>query len=240
MTQENNNLKIWRDAISAGPACISLDKLHQLLKGAGPQEDDLRHMDGCPHCQASLAMLRSFESAKAHGRDAADVAWIVARLQGQSAPAPALPPRVRFFKLPYLVGALAATLAVGLGISMLVNRSDQPSAIVAPSGVQTMRSGSVHLYSPSGNVTQPPVNFQWEVLPGAALYSVQLMEIDGSILWSGSSSQNALPVTAELTAAMQPGKPLLWRVVALDSSGKTMASSNQERFVIEAPHGERR
>jgi hypothetical protein len=237
MTLEDNNLKIWRDAISDRPDCISLDELQQCLEGTGSGES-VRHVAECPHCQASLAMLRRFES-RPEDQEASDVAWIVSRLRhGKNTPAAAAPPsRRRLLSFPYLMGGLAAVLAIGLGISILVNRAGQPAAIVDPSGPETMRSAAVHLIIPSGTVSQAPANFQWEAFPGTAVYSVQLMEIDGSLLWSGSSSENSLPVPAVLNATLRPGKPLLWKVAALDSSGKTIATSNQERFMIKAPTG---
>jgi hypothetical protein len=138
--------------------------------------------------------------------------------------------------LPYLVGGLAAVLAIGLGISIVFNR-DRPAAIVEPTGPQTMRSAAVHLITPSGNLVRTPASFQWESFPGAMAYSVQLMEIDGSLLWSGRSNQNSLLVSPELKAVMRPGKPFLWKVAALDSSGQAIATSNQQRFVIQPPAG---
>lgn len=237
MTLEDNNLNIWRDALSARPDCISLDELQQCLEGAGSGES-VHHVHECPHCQASLAMLSRFES-RPEDHEAADVAAIVSRLrQEQDTPASAAPPsRRRIVRFPYFMGGLAAALAIALGISIFVNRPGQPAVIVEPSGPETMRSATVNLIIPSGTVSQTPANFQWEAFPGAAVYSVQLMEIDGSLLWSGTSSGTSLLVPAVLKATMRPGKPLLWKVAALDSSGKTIATSNQERFLIKAPTG---
>jgi hypothetical protein len=236
MTEEKNNLEIWRDAVSGGPECISLDELQQMLANSSSKNVS-RHVERCPHCQASLAMLKSFESAKPVGRQAASVAWIVARLRTEpseptSAATTPLPHRAGFSRLPYWAGSLAAALIIGLGLSVLINRTDQPAPIVEPSGPQTMRSTAVHLIGPAGSVVQTPLKFQWNEVPGAASYSVQLMEVDGSSFWSGSTSQNALLVSPELKAAMRPGKPLLWKVVALDASGREVATSSRERFVI--------
>jgi len=50
-----------------------------------------------------------------------------------------------------------------------------------PSGTQNMRSGDLRLMSPSGNFDRVPEEFRWEALPQAKSYTVQLLEVDGTV-----------------------------------------------------------
>ena len=47
-----------------------------------------------------------------------------------------------------------------------------------------------------------------------------------------SRSQNVLPVTPEMRANMISGKPLKWKVTALDANGKEIANSSMEQFKV--------
>jgi hypothetical protein len=125
------------------------------------------------------------------------------------------------------------TLALSLSL-YLSNRQERPSLRTDSFGSQQMRSGDLRLTAPSGELQRVPQEFRWEALPAAKSYSIQLLEVDGTILWSGKSAENFLAVSPELQAMMRPGKALLWKVTALDASGTQIADSSRERFRITA------
>jgi len=189
-------------------------------------------------------MMRSFESSAPLDNEGAAVAWIAAQLQRAqgmpASPTVALPWWRSLFKLPYLVATAALVLVLGLGFSIYISDRQDHSVLTAGNQQhQIMRSGSVRLTAPSGELDQIPQEFHWEAFPGATSYSIQLLEVDGSVLWSGQAEQNVLKVGPELRNKIQPGKRLLWKVAALDSAGKLVAASSQEQFRVKVkgnPH----
>jgi hypothetical protein len=243
MDEKTRNLEAWREGVSAGEGCLSLDALQELVRGGASDPKTAQHAAGCPHCQAELAMLRSFESSLGPGDDQAAVEWVAAQLQsGQELPSS--PVRMPFWRgslrVPQLAGTAAIVLLIGLGLSLYIStRQERPLLHGEPSGNQNMRSGDVRLISPSGNYEQVPEDFRWEAVPQAKNYTVQLFEVDGTVLWSGQSAESVLRASPDLKAKMRPGKALLWKVTALDASGKPIASSSTERFRItaEKPNG---
>lgn len=245
MVENLNNIRAWQDAVAQGKDCLSPDDLQALLQNNG-SESSRQHVGDCPHCQAELAMIESFAAAKSPEvsdvGQREEIAWIVARLQAHPKTATSPPVRTaawrNFFQLPYVVGAAAAGLVIYLGISLYVfDHQQQPALTADGSPSQPLRSGAVHLTAPSGDLAQPPASFRWEEFPGAGSYSVELLEVDGTVLWSGKSQQAVLPVGPKLQARMQRAKPLAWRVVALDSSGKIIAESNAAHFIVKPTNG---
>lgn len=186
-------------------------------------------------------MLRSFESATPSADEGAAVAWIAAQLERnqnqkdsrQQQRSTSVASWRNFFRLPYMAAAAALVLAAALGISLYVSENSRPS--FNPNyGVSPMRSGSIRLTGPSGDLAQPPSQLTWEAWPGAASYNVKLtgMDIDHTLVWQGSSSQNSLPLSPEVKALIRPGKPLELTVTALDSTGRPLASG-KDHFRVE-------
>jgi len=81
-------------------------------------------------------------------------------------------------------------------------------------------------------VPHAPAEFRWEAVPGANSYSVELKDVAGITLASAKSAQNVLQVTPEMKASMISGKPLKWKVTALDAAGKEIANSGLEQFKV--------
>ena len=236
MTENDINSQAWRDAVSARKDCLSLEVLQHLADGSSDAEAS-QHLAGCPHCQAQLAMLKSFESLPAENEGAA-VAWIAAQLERKQACASSAAAELRIplwrnvLRIPYLAGAAALALVVGLGISFYISGREHHSFHGNFQGTDTMRSGSVRLTAPSGDLDLVPDDFRWEPYPGAKTYLVEVMEVDGTVLWSRQSPQDFLAASPELKRKMLPGKTLLWKVTAMDGSGGAIATSSQERFQV--------
>ncbi len=235
MADQKINYQAWRDAVSQTKDCLTLDVLEKLAEGSADKSAS-QHLATCPHCQSELTMLKSFESSVPSENEGAAVAWIAAQLERKQSGAPAraevrAPFWRNLFKVPYLAGALAAALVLGLGLSFYVS-DREPHPISGNIGTGTVRSGSVRLIGPSGNLAQPPDAFRWEAYPGAKSYRVEVMEVDGTVLWSTQTAENFAAPTPELKQKMHPGKALQWKVIALDASGNAIASSSQEKFQV--------
>lgn len=235
MNEDTRMPKVWRDAVSAGENCLSLEDIERFVEGGGSDEKSAQHLAGCPHCQAELAMLRSFEESLPGNADQAAVQGIADQLR-RAQGARKAPARVGFWRplltVPHLAG-VAALMLVGLGVSLYVsNRHERPSLRIPSSESQAMRSGDIHLAGPSGDLDQPPESFHWDAFPLAKSYSVQILEVDGTELWHGETMENVLIADSVVKAKMHTGKTLLWKVTAVDSSGRPIAVSSPNKFRV--------
>lgn len=205
---------------------------HDVARGEAAKT--LAHVRQCPHCQAEIAMLRSFESATPSANEGAAVAWIAAQLERNQQTRGGSQQKQRsrsvaswrnFFRIPYMAAAAALVLAAALGISLYVSENSRPT-FNTNYGVSPMRSGSIRLTGPSGDIAQAPSQFTWEAWPNAASYNVKLtgIDMDHTLVWQGASSQNSLTLSPEVKALIRPGKPLELTVTALDSAGHPLAS----------------
>lgn len=239
MAANNNNSKIWQDAVSATSECPGIEMLEQVMEGTAQDAGTQNHVSTCPHCQQEIAMLRKFESAEASPDEGAAVAWIAAQLQRNQNKAEAQPVRqaVPFwrslFRVPYMAAAAAVILAATLGISVYLNDFKKPSIDHNIGFDSPLRSGQIRLTNPAGDLTQLPEKMTWEAVSGAASYSVVIkaMDIDHTLVWQGRSSENSLTVSPELKSKIRPGKPLTWKVTAIGSTGKELATG-EGRFRI--------
>lgn len=244
MAGNNKAREAWRAAASATGECLSINDLERLAENASlPDEKSTIHLAACPHCQTELAMLKNFESATPSHDEGAAVAWIAAQLARnpvKSSPQNAAAGRLAFwrsfFRSSYVVAALAVALIIIFGVSLYISEHQKPPQLSAglssSNSPEIMRSGSVRLIAPSGDLGQLPVSFSWDAYPGARSYRVELTEVDGTLVWKGTVDQNALSVKPDLKSMLHNGKPYLWQVTALDASGNAVASSSHERFRI--------
>lgn len=234
MAGNTNNAKVWREAVSAGKECPSIEVLEKVMEGSSPDPKSEAHVAQCPHCQSEISMLRKFEYSAPGESEGAAVAWIAAQLErnqpGRSAQpeksAAVVPFWRTLFRVPYMAAAAALIVAITLGVSMYLSDGGKPKFDGANVGTGAMRSGEIRLATPSGALNQAPEQLSWEAWPGAARYRVQItgVDIDHTLVWKGETTGNAVTVTPEMKAQMRPGKPLEWTVTALDATGKELAT----------------
>jgi hypothetical protein len=244
MTTDMKTRKIWQDAMSANDECLDLAVLERMAEPGtvAPDAKAARHLAECPHCQTELAMLKRFEAAEPLENEGAAVAWIAAQLQrnGLSQTASSPVRRVSIWQSLFAGGfswkpvavALALVFVFGAGY-MVMNRGGQPSINVPQIGVGPFRSGTVKLAGPAGELTQAPTELKWEAFQGAASYSVELMEVDKTVLSKTQVQGTQLTLTPQQQQIMKPGKPILWQVTALDAAGNEIANSaSREQFKV--------
>src|SRR3954465_1467142 len=85
---------------------------------------------------------------------------------------------------------------------------------------------------PGGWRAPPPRRGRWGPVAGAASSSVEVMEVDHAKVWKADVASATVALPDTVTARLVPGKPLLWRVLALDGAGKTIATSQAQRFRV--------
>jgi hypothetical protein len=243
MADNKNNLKMWQAAASATEECLPLEVLERMTESSAADEKAAAHLAECAHCQTELSMLKSFEASVPSAEEGAAVAWIAAQLerkqnaslvQEKMAQQKAARPSFwrNMFKMPYLAGAGALAAVLILAVSLYNGGNSNGPSLHNPNGPETYRSDVVKLIAPIGEMAQQPAEFRWEAVKGAASYSIELTDVLGSALASEKSTQTTLPLTQAMKAQMSPGKPLKWKVTALDATGKEIAHSNAENFKV--------
>jgi hypothetical protein len=236
------------DALKAKPDCLTPEQLEKFAED-GSLEDP--HLAGCSRCQTELALLKSFESSEPLPDEGAAVAWISARLEGNlgqikgsrrsresEASADAGSWFSRLFggrTSRWLVPVAVALVVAVAGIVVMQNhRSDEPQLRAdAGNAPIVYRSQEVRVVGPVGKLAEAPKSLQWKAFPGAARYKVSMMEVDDSPLWSDETSDLIVTIPGAVSAKMVPGKPVLWRVTALDRRGRVSASSQVQRFSVQ-------
>ena len=77
-----------------------------------------------------------------------------------------------------------------------------------------------------------PAEFHWDAVQGASSYKVELKDVAGITLATANSTQNFLAAGSEMKAVMISGKPLKWKVTALNADGREIANSSTEDFKV--------
>jgi hypothetical protein len=229
-------------ALQPKPGCLTPRELEKLAGNASLKDP---HLDQCSRCQTELALLMSFESSEPLPGEGAAVAWIGARLEqrldqikgarkaGVSEPAASWISRIFGGRRPWLVPVAAALVVAAAGVA-LMHRSQEPQLRAdAGNGPVVYRSQQVDLIAPAGDLADAPKTLHWKAFAGASKYKVSMMEVDQEPLWSSETSDVVLTIPPAIRARMLPWKPLLWQVTAVDSEGRTLASSQVQRFSVQ-------
>jgi hypothetical protein len=239
--------ELWRRALAANEDCPTIEELGRLSEGSIPQGAVVRtHLAGCARCQTELAMLREFQSATTGAQEAGDVSWITAELErrfGRTRGAAPLPSELmqkrepppwwdRLFGAKPLQGALAlAALLVLIVLGLQLPGAQEPElSSNTVNGPVVLRSEELVALRPTGDLHRIPSELQWQATPGAVRYLVKVMEVDRTELWKTESGQTSVSLPAVVRARIVPGKTLLWQVIATDSAGRTVATSQVLRF----------
>jgi hypothetical protein len=238
MADNTKTLKMWQEAAAETKECLPLEALERMMDNPSRDAKAAAHLAGCVHCQTELAMLKNFEQSTPSADEGAAVAWIASQLQRQQN-APVAQQNVAhvpfwrtMFRVPYMAGAAALAAVLIFGFSLYHGNSDGPGRINPGLGNGAFRSGAIHLVSPIEEQKAAPTEFRWDAVQGANSYKVELQDVAGITLATAKSSQNVLPITPEMRANMIPGKPLKWKVTALDAAGNEIANSSTEQFKI--------
>lgn len=232
-----------RTAVAAGTDCLTPAQLDECL--AHPESPLFAHVHSCPRCSTDLALLHSFEESAPLPQEGAAVSWITAQLERspaykEKAGRPnrsAEPVKGRLIGfLPRFASAFALIAVVAVGMMFYKAQRTSEPGIQGPLGSSdTYRSGGLEILEPVGDIAQLPSAVRWEPVANASKYKVTLMEVDKSILWSRTSNDNLVTITAELANKIQDRKPILLEVEAEDSNGRVLAKSSLVRFRVVPP-----
>jgi hypothetical protein len=216
-------------ALQAGPDCLPLDRLADRLSAA-----DQAHLDGCPRCQAEEALLRAVDAPESPD-ERNNVRWIASRLSRSrpGATRPAAVVRAPWLSVSRLL-PLAATLAFAAALGYAV-WDPEPGVRQGDNAQQVYRTTRVEGMKPSGDIDAAPGTFSWVAFPDAALYDVEVSEVDGTSLWRGSTTTARIDLPPWLQSRCIPGKTILWQVTAKSASGAALAGSGPQKFRVSLP-----
>jgi hypothetical protein len=239
------NRSSLNQAIKGKDDCLTLQELEKLVEDSSIQNS---HLAGCPRCQTELALLKAFESSEPLPDEGAAVAWISKRLDQRQdeikhgTPSPAVRARpqeegwfLRFFRGPgirWMLPVSVALVIAVLGIGLLHRPREPQLNADAGNAPAVYRSQEIQVIAPSGEVAEAPKTLQWKPVSSAARYQVSIMEVDEVPMWSGETSDSNMTIPISTRASMLPGKPVLWRVTALDVQGRVLATSQVQRFSV--------
>jgi hypothetical protein len=209
----------WRQELQPTPDCIAIENL-----GSARTEAEQQHVASCPRCQAELALFESFH----RDESTADSQWIAAELQRRLAP----PSNVKPFRPRRVFSSLAAAAAAVVVIGAAVWMQNREPSIDTKGTTQTVyRTSRLEAIAPAGDVAAAPRSLQWTAVPEATSYTVQLFEVDRTVLWKGETQAAAVALPAEVVARFAPGKTLLWEVTARRGT-EVLATSGMQRFRV--------
>jgi hypothetical protein len=217
-----------RSGLSADEHCLKAGELEAVAEGRA-NADQQAHVAACARCTAEVEMLRSFLEATPEAHEVADVRAITRELearpewQGEEAPAPTSI-WTRFWK------PLAALGVAALAVGIFLNQPD--SGFRPIDGNDTLRSTSVEILMPVGDLTAPMTELNWKAIPGAARYRVRLEEIDQTEVWLTNSALPQVAIPPAIQERMTDRKTLNWVVEAIDATGQTIARSTPQSFRV--------
>jgi hypothetical protein len=213
------------------PHCIPIERLGDALT-AGERD----HLAVCARCEAELALWHAFRDSTSTPDENGAVQWVASELhrhRAESRTGSAAAVRANWltrFPTRTLV-AVAASALVALAVAYVA--WDPEPRINEPLSSQFDRrtGGRLDVVGPLGDVETPPKELIWVAVNGVVRYDVRVFEIDGTTLWSASSSVARVGLPAAVVAQFVPGKPILWEVTAR-GSGASLAVSGTQRFRV--------
>lgn len=229
---------VLKGALAQGPACATLSALGALHHGALPQFQAAqlrRHVASCLRCGTELRLLAEFEAAAPLPAELDEVRAITRRLEQRFSPGQEVAPLVRRRPLLRRMQAAGLALAAALLIAAvgIALREARPPELRTPTSSQlVLRSGELSIFSPAGELPEAPAELRWQPWAGAASYSIRVMEVDRTQVWSAETRQTSLALPPAVRSLLVPHKPLLWEVTARDASGNALASSAIHRFQV--------
>jgi hypothetical protein len=223
------------NALGAGvnptSACIELERLEGALTDA-----ERAHVNSCPRCQTELALLNRFLSSTPAQDEGAAVQWIVSEVRRRRATGLDDRRDVRavnglFGRLGWRSLGLAAAALLVVIVGYVANDREPPLRD-EPSSTVGYRTEQLMVISPVGDVAVAPSELTWAAVPGAARYDVEVLQVDRTRLWQGSSSAPRVALPASVIAQFVPGKGVIWEVTAVNASGVSIAVSGAQRFRV--------
>lgn len=232
MTNETLATLISGIAGQPRPDCATVETIHAWVTGqlAAAQAEHVRtHVEQCSFCAAEARLAGWFEEPVTSPA----VDRLALRLADGAGVRDAVPPGVEmaarsWWSTRWLSIGLAAAATVVLAIGVY---SAIPPAVPELGSGQVLRGGAVHVLEPQGAVLAVPGRVVWE--GGTAdLYQVELLAVDGEVLWSTTATTSVL-VPAIAQQQLERGVTYRVRVTPIDAAGLTLGQGTEVDFRVE-------
>lgn len=246
--------EILRAALGPGKECPPLEELvRAMAEHPQPVAGGLRHVESCPYCQAEFRLWKAFE-APAETQDNEDVLKVTARLDARMAgmfrhPESSITSGVRprwwnqVFTVRWLAPTALALSGLLLAAGIVVEyRQARPVPVLGgmdQAGGEVLRSISLTIIRPTGDVQERPSEIKWVPLHGAAKYVVKLVEVDGAQIWKTETAEDHVELPPAVRARIVPAKTIFCEITAFDSSGSKVGETGLVRFRL-LLHAEKR
>jgi hypothetical protein len=236
--------ELFRAALGPGKSCPPVEELARLIdepSGAGLPPTLADHVRSCSYCRNELHLLQTFLSAETPGEDIEAVRFVTEQLRTRSSEIFARPEVVArptswwgglfgtTWRRPAVFAMAAVLIVVAIGFQL---RFAGPPALhpLGDSGAEVLRSHTLDLLAPKGDLQQAPREIQWQPAPGAVKYEVRLLEVDRTELWKTETAQTRVELPSPVQARIVPAKTILCEVAAFDAAGRKVAESELVRF----------
>jgi hypothetical protein len=232
---------ILQAALRPGENCLPVEQLEKLvIEDSTPPPALVEHIRSCAYCMTQLQLLREFSAGTLKESETDAVRLITARLRersGEIFDRPRVPGEApetwwrTFWRTPWLRPAALALAGVAIVVVLSVQMRNGPPGIRPPRPEQeVLRSNTVSILAPAGDIREVPNEIRWRSAPNAVRYQARLLEVDGSELWKAETTSNRIELPATIRARVVPAKTLLCEVWAFDASGNQVARSATVRF----------
>lgn len=235
MNTANHSDGGWKMGLRRTADCIPIERLDESLT---PFEQS--HLAQCSRCQAERALWKRMQEEESTSGEAAAVQFISAEVRRRLNPRPLnvvqMPKRAakRRALMPSLAAAAALFAAVAIGV-LVQRREPSIESPVSVVNVTTYRSAGIAVIAPTGEFASAPTALRWQPVAGATLYEAELLEVDQTLLWRGSTHESSIALPASVIAQFAPGKTVLWQVRARRDQA-IIADSGQQRFRLSIAH----
>lgn len=222
-----------RNALEPGKDCLPIEALERFVDPGMVPPEIGGHLESCAYCRTELELLRAY--LREPSAEEAEAVRAVAERLRLPRPARAAASgawwRTIFRHGWVRPAALAmAGILIALAIGIQLQHSSAPRLYTGGSEPEIMRSGSISVTSPVGDVAEVPKRIHWQAVPGADHYQVRLLEVDQTQLWNSSTQESQIELPAGIQGRILPAKTLLLQVTAFDSTGHKLAESQTTRF----------
>jgi hypothetical protein len=230
VTVDHRHRSDWVPSFETGPDCIPLERLDQPVTGP-----DRQHVDGCARCQTERALWREFSRPTPASDEGAAVEWVVVELRRRFAAAVGrtAPAQFRPWLGSWRFAAAAVMFTIGTAAGY-VAWDREPGIRGTQRASQVYRTAGLQAIAPLGDVSAPPQAIEWAPFRDAAVYDIDVFEVNRATLWRGLSSVPRVELPPSLSVQFAPGKTVLWQVKAMSASGVVIADSGTQRFRVSA------
>jgi hypothetical protein len=253
-----NYFQMFRELHKRNLRCLSLEELDAYATGklSGRELAQAEeHLRACTICGAELKQLNAFLNLKDEEIPVDAEQWKRAkntldlqldelfRSRRARAESPSLGQKLSaWWSNLWLLLAqpayvrVAAMLALVLGIGLVVYHHGpywRPGGLPETTERRSEQAGKIKVVQPLGKVSRASLTFEWQAVPEAKNYIVELYTPDLETLWtSGEIPTNRLSLPQEIVGKLQTGKSYLWKVRAFDENNKMIQDSSVESFEL--------